>query len=65
MKVAVSNRDVIEIFQFTQSSSRAMARGLTHALTGISNNDLPGGEGGEVRPGLETSNFAAVCGSIP
>jgi hypothetical protein len=60
-KVAGSSPDVNGIFYWPNPSSRAVALGLTQALTEMSTRNLPWGKG---RPARKANNLTAICEPI-
>jgi hypothetical protein len=48
----------LDFFNLTNSSSRAIALGLTQPVTEINNRNLPGGK---KRPARKAHNLTAIC----
>jgi hypothetical protein len=60
-KVAGSNPDAVDFFNWLNPSSRTMALGSTQSLTEMSPRNLPGGKG---RPVGKADNLTAICEPI-
>jgi hypothetical protein len=60
-KVEGSSPDEVNIFNWSNPSSRTVALGSTQPLTEMSTRNLPGGKG---RPARKADNLTAICEPI-